>query len=141
LLPEAPDAYLGKVDWQMDNFSLQWKVRYTFEVKKEETSKPKRRGENESEDFTPLFELGQLVGTPGALNVLEDAEQNPIELLIRHVTGDWGELDNEDKKENEFSVEQGFRVLSAYTLDTGVKVWVITEADRSATTFLLPDEY
>jgi hypothetical protein len=106
-----------------------------------EPSKPRGRGENECEDFLPLFELGQLAGTPGALKAFEDAEQNPIEILIRHVTGDWGELEDEDNKENEFSVEQGFRVFSAYTLDTGVKVWVITEADRSATTILLPDEY
>ena len=97
--------------------------------------------DSENEEFKPLFELGQLVGTPGALRALQDAEQDPLEMLYRHVTGDWGELDDEDKKENEFSVEHGFRILSAYKLDTGVKVWVITEADRSATTILLPDEY
>jgi hypothetical protein len=95
----------------------------------------------ENEEFKPLFRLGQLVGTPGAIKALQDAEQDPLELLYRHVSGDWGVLDDEDKKENEFSVEHGFRILSAYELETGVKVWVITEADRSATTILLPGEY
>ena len=89
----------------------------------------------------PLFGLGQVVGTPGALQALEEAGQLPVELLTRHATGDWGDLCDEDRAENELSVEQGFRILSAYKLHTGTKVWVITEADRSATTFLLPEEY
>jgi hypothetical protein len=83
----------------------------------------------------------QVVGTPGVLQVFIEAEQEPVELLHRHVTGDWGDLDDEDKKENELSVKQGFRLLSAYQLETGVKVWVITEWDRSVTTLLLPEEY
>ena len=90
---------------------------------------------------TPRFGLGQVVGTPGALQALQEAEQHPVEILTRHVTGDWGDLCDEDRAENELSVEQGFRILSAYELDTGAKVWLITEADRSATTFLLPEEY
>ena len=57
------------------------------------------------------------------------------------MTGDWGDLEDEDKKENELSVKEGFRILSAYKLETDVKVWVITEWDRSVTTFLLPSEY
>ncbi|MFC1961220.1 hypothetical protein ACFLYO_10995, partial [Chloroflexota bacterium] len=89
----------------------------------------------------PLFNLGQIVATPGALEALQTAEHNPSELITRHVTGDWGELSEEDHKENELSVEQGFRILSAYQLPSGVKVWIITEADRSATTILLPAEY
>jgi hypothetical protein len=89
----------------------------------------------------PLFELGQVVATPGAIAALQEAQQDPVGLLLRHVTGDWGDLDEEDVKENQLSVEKGFRILSAYPLETGVKVWVITEADRSATTFLLPSEY
>ena len=89
----------------------------------------------------PLFDLGQIVGTPGALEELQEAEQNPLELIFRHVSGDWGDLCEEDRAENQLSVEQGFRILSAYELETGTKVWVITEADRSATTFLLPEEY
>ena len=89
----------------------------------------------------PLFDLGQVVATPGALQALGEARQGPVEFLARHVTGDWGVVCEEDKAENELSVREGFRILSAYRLRTGVKVWVITEADRSATTLLLPSEY
>ena len=96
---------------------------------------------HQEEQRKPLFQLGQLVGTPGALDALADADQDPAELLHRHITGDWGDLDDEDKKENELSVEEGFRILSAYKLDTGVKIWVITEWDRSVTTILLPEDY
>ena len=89
----------------------------------------------------PKFSLGQTVATPGALKALMAAGQTPLELLQRHIAGDWGDLPEEDKAENELSLKAGFRILSAYKLMTGVKVWVITEADRSATTILLPDEY
>jgi hypothetical protein len=89
----------------------------------------------------PKGEVSQIVGTPGALDALIEAEQNPVDLLHRHQIGDWGDLDDEDKKENELSVKEGFRILSAYELETGVKVWVITEWDRSVTTILLPEEY
>ena len=64
-----------------------------------------------------------------------------MKALRRHVYGDWGDLDDEDKAENEFSVENGYRILSSYTSSNGIKFWVITEADRSATTVLLPEEY
>jgi len=94
-----------------------------------------------AEPLSPLFPPGQVVATPGALKRLEEAGQDPFELLSRHVAGDWGELDEADRQENELSVREGFRILSAYTLSSGVKVWVITEADRSATTILLPSEY
>ena len=99
------------------------------------------RNIDEENDPKPLFVLGQIVGTPGALVALLEAEQEPVELLLRHVTGDWGDLDDEDKKENELSVKERFRILSAYKLETGIKVWIITECDRFATTILLPDEY
>ena len=89
----------------------------------------------------PRFPLGRVVATPGALSALEEANQNPLEFLERHQAGDWGELCDEDKSENEFSVRNGFRILSAYRTRLDVKIWVITEADRSATTFLLPHEY
>ena len=82
-----------------------------------------------------------MVATPGALEILKVAKQDPIMLLSRHVNGDWGELDETDKKENELSVKEGFRILSAYTLNNCVRVWIITEADRSSTTILLPSEY
>jgi hypothetical protein len=87
------------------------------------------------------FRLGQVVATPGALAALEEAHQSPQEFLERHQSGDWGEVGAEDWRENELSVRKNFRVLSAYTLSTGTKIWIITEADRSATTLLLPDEY
>lgn len=96
---------------------------------------------NGQERKKPLFPLGQTLATPGALEALDTANQNPAELLARHQSGDWGEVPPEDAAENDLSVREGFRILSAYTLDTGVKVWIITEADRSATTILLPDEY
>lgn len=90
----------------------------------------------------PLFSLGQVVATPGALAALAKAGQSPPEFLARHVRGDWGELSEEDRKENEFSLELGFRLLSSYRTNAGdTKVWVITEADRTATTILLPEEY
>jgi hypothetical protein len=90
---------------------------------------------------TPLFPLGQVVATPGALAALAEANQNPWALLQRHVRGDWGDIPVEDQQENDFSVPQALRILSAYTLSTGVKLWLLTEADRSYTTVLLPAEY
>jgi hypothetical protein len=87
------------------------------------------------------FRLGQVVATPGAAEAIEAATETAYELIARHVTGDWGDLDEEDKRENEYSVENNLRILSAYVLSTGVKIWLITEADRSATTLLLPSEY
>ena len=64
-----------------------------------------------------------------------------MDFLSRHVTGDWGELTEDDRKENQFSLEKGFRLLSSYTTNAGDKVWVITEASRCHTTILLPEEY
>lgn len=87
------------------------------------------------------FALGRVVATPGALQALEKAEQLPAAFLDRHVNGDWGEVPEADKQENAWSVAQGFRILSAYTTSAGDRIWILTEADRSATTILLPDEY
>ncbi len=89
----------------------------------------------------PLFDLGQLVATPRALVALEKSGQNPMDFLSRHVTGDWGELSEDDRRENQFSLENGFRLLSSYRTTAGENIWVITEADRSHTTLLLPEEY
>ena len=89
----------------------------------------------------PLFDLGRLVATPGALAALEKTGQTPMEFLSRHVRGDWGDLPEEDKAENHLSLEKGFRLLSSYRTNANDKIWVITEADRSHTTLLLPDEY
>ncbi len=69
-----------------------------------------------------------------------EAGEDPLSLLSRHCSGDWGELDDHDRTENERSLENGWRVLSSYPVGEG-KVWVITEADRSVTTILLPEEY
>jgi hypothetical protein len=88
-----------------------------------------------------IFPLGRIVSTPGALAALERANQSAALFLTRHAGGDWGELDREDVRENEYSVARGFRLLSSYTTAAGEKLWIITEADRSSTTLLLPDEY
>jgi hypothetical protein len=89
----------------------------------------------------PLFNLGQIVATPGALEFLETNQVFPANLLNRHLGGDWGDLDAEDKRMNDHAATVGYlRILSAYKIGTG-KVWIITEADRSSTTILLPDEY
>ena len=87
------------------------------------------------------FPLGRIVATPGALRALERANQSAAIFLTRHAARDWGELDREDIRENEYSLAHGFRLLSSYTTAAGEKLWIITEADRSATTLLLPDEY
>ena len=85
------------------------------------------------------FPMGQVVATPGAIEVLEDGEIT--RLLQRHQSGDWGEVDREDWRANDLSLRERTRLLSAYTTESGTKVWVITEVDRSATTLLLPEEY
>ena len=87
------------------------------------------------------FPLGRILATPGALRACEDAGVNPLNLIDRHWSGDWGDLPEEDKKENEFSIDKHLRILSAYVIAPDVKIWIITEADRSATTILLPKEY
>ena len=89
----------------------------------------------------PRFLLGQIVATPGALQALETNRQQVIELLQRHVVLDPGELDEEDQQTNLDAVENGGRIFSSYLLNDGTKIWVITEADRSSTCLLLPDEY
>lgn len=85
--------------------------------------------------------MGQTLATPGVLEALSQAEQTPDEFLARHQSGDWGDLVEEDIAENELSLEERFRPLSAYQLNTGVRIWTITERDRSATTILLLEEY
>ena len=85
------------------------------------------------------FSLGRLLITPGAQAVLTNDEV--LLALGRHLRGDWGEVSAEDAAENELSLREGFRILSAYRTDSGVKFWIITEADRAATTVLLPEEY
>jgi hypothetical protein len=88
-----------------------------------------------------LFPLGQVFLTIGAKEALEDSGQNAFEFLQLHQQGIWGIVCEEDAKENDFSVKNGFRILSAYKTQNDVKIWLITEADRSLTTCLLPSEY
>ena len=92
----------------------------------------------------PLFPLGRVVATPGALSALEEAGVDALGLLRRHAAGDWGEVPPEDRRENVKSVKNGWRVLSSYPIGSeadGRKLWVLTEADRSSTCLLLPEEY
>ena len=86
--------------------------------------------------------LGKVYGTMGALVAFAGALDEDLNSYIsRHESGDWGEVDDHDRRANEYAVEHGLRVLSAYRLRSGQKIWIITEADRSSMTILLPDEY
>ena len=87
------------------------------------------------------FALGRILITPGAEEALQIAGQKASEFFRRHSICDWGELSDEDVKRNELALEKGFRLLSRYQTTKGEPVWIITEADRSATTILLPIEY
>ncbi|MGZ8251782.1 MAG: hypothetical protein ACXWT7_05520, partial [Methylophilaceae bacterium] len=87
------------------------------------------------------FNLGSVVATPGALDALDKAATNAEDLLIRHMNWDWGDIPPEDGEQNDFAVGLGLRILSSYTLDSNVRIWIITEADRKVTRLLLPGEY
>ncbi|HLN28591.1 MAG TPA: hypothetical protein VK395_12685 [Gemmataceae bacterium] len=92
------------------------------------------------------FSLGQVLATPGALEVLGKSRQQPAEFLARHARGDWGDLSEEDRLLNDQALTDGSRLLSTYRTSRGTKLWVITEAAddqgrRAATTILLPEEY
>ena len=84
--------------------------------------------------------LGRVVATPGALTVLAEAGEHPFTYIVRHASGDWGALCAFDRRQNEIALRDGYRVFSSYDAPAGT-VWVITEADRSVTTILLPEEY
>jgi hypothetical protein len=84
--------------------------------------------------------LGKVVATPGTLKAITEAGEDPFDYLYRHATGDWGDLCASDRRQNEAALRSGERVFSSYETPAG-KVWVITEADRSVTTILLPKEY
>jgi hypothetical protein len=88
--------------------------------------------------IAPLFSLGEVVSTTGALEAMRAANVSPLALLHRHLRGDWGNL---DKQLNNQAIRDGSRIFSAYDITPTAKVWLITEADRSTTTFLLPSEY
>ena len=88
-----------------------------------------------------LFPLGKVYQTVGARETLNESNEDAFNFLEKHQTGNWGELCEDDKKENELSVKEGFRIFSSYKTTKGEKIWIITEADRSSTTVLLPSEY
>jgi hypothetical protein len=87
------------------------------------------------------FKPGIVVATPGALQAFADSGDDLFPYLLKHLALDPGDLSPEDICENELSVREGFRILSAFTLSNGSKIWIITETDRSSTCFLLPSEY
>ena len=90
--------------------------------------------------MTAPLPLGRVVATPGALKLLMEAGEHPFDLLARHAKGDWGDLCAFDRRQNEIALREGYRVFSSYEAPAG-RVWIITEADRSVTTILLPEEY
>ena len=90
--------------------------------------------------YYPLFTLGRILATPAAREALGELNYSSLDLLRRHMSGDWAEMDAEDQQANQDAVAHGDRVFSAFTIQ-GIKFWVITEADRSVTTILLPAEY
>jgi hypothetical protein len=92
-------------------------------------------------DTTPRFPLGRLFVTPGAIEALEESGETPQEFINRHARLEQGDLCDEDHAENLFSVDKALRIFSAFKTSRGVKIWCITEADRSSTTVLLPSEY
>jgi hypothetical protein len=98
--------------------------------------------QNESTDTTKTicFPLGHLVSTPAALELLDREAVNATELLLRHQRGDWGDVDAEAAEDNENAIVSGSRILSSYLIGDS-SLWILTEADRSATTLLLPEEY
>ena len=120
----ARDAW--EADPRLGNFAL---LETGIEILYRELAKPGK------------FPLGMVVMTPGATEALFVAQQIPPEFLLRHVHGDWGELCAEDCRENERALRVGSRILSSYRTLAEARLWVITEADRSATTLLLPEEY
>ena len=90
--------------------------------------------------MTAPLPLGRVSATPGALKLLGKSGGHSFDYLARHATGDWGELCTFDRRQNEVALRGGYRVLSSYETTAG-RVWIITEADRSVTTILLPEEY
>lgn len=90
---------------------------------------------------TPLFPLGHLLITPGAQTLLKAMALPSLTFLNRHCYGDWGDISADDFQANQNALIEGSRLLSAYDLGDEHRLWIITEADRSTTTLLLPEEY
>ena len=89
----------------------------------------------------PRFAPGQIVATPGALALLTQHGVSPNTILRRHLAGDWGTLCSDDAALNDEALRDGSRILSSYLIAPGVTVWIITEANRTVTTLLLPEDY
>lgn len=87
------------------------------------------------------FKIGTLVATPGAIHAIGQAKQHAMEFISLHRCGNWGDIDAEDRQANELALQYGERILSVYHTARGVKIWIITEADRSSTCILLPEDY
>ena len=102
--------------------------------------------DSNEENTRPLFPLGRVVITTNLQAKLRETnpecwEAELIGLISRHTSGDWGDLDEEDKRQNDLALVRGFRIFSAYETGSGVMIWIISEADRSVTTLLLPEDY
>ena len=89
----------------------------------------------------PRFRAGQLVMTAGVTDLVQRGELNPVPYLQRHLDGDWGDLCDDDRRSNDAALKNGDRLLSSYRITPDLKLWIITEWDRSVTTLLLPEEY
>lgn len=118
------DGFLATCNQEEKNFWLQF-----------------RRKLEKLNESVILFPLGNVYMTIGAREALDESGENPAHFLKLHQTGNWGIVGKEDWQENDFSVKNGYRILSAYKTALGVKIWLITEWDRSATTILLPSDY
>jgi hypothetical protein len=97
--------------------------------------------EHQRSNIEGTFALGHLFATPGVIQAVVTAGDDVFPYLARHARGDWGEVNEEDRLLNDRALVSGTRLLSAYRLRDGTKVWIITEADRASTTVLLPGEY
>ncbi|MGD9728599.1 MAG: hypothetical protein AB7R40_22980 [Nitrospiraceae bacterium] len=89
----------------------------------------------------PAFTLGRLVATAGVHALVQEGRINPSAYLHRHLSGDWGDLSDDDRRSNAYALENGQQILSSYKVAPDLTLWIITEWDRSATTLLLPEEY
>lgn len=114
---------------------------YMDKDKVEEMIRQAKIDESSYRSKIKTFDLGLIVATPGALKAFIEDETAPEYLLLRHAKGDWGDITEHDAHQNEFAIRAGLRLLSAYKLKSGKKIWIITEGDRSSTTLLLPEEY
>lgn len=90
---------------------------------------------------SPAFSLGRLIATAGVHALVQEGRINPSFYLNRHLSGDWGDLCDDDRRSNDYALENGQQILSSYKVAPDLTLWIITEWDRSATTLLFPEEY